>query len=189
MGCSASIMKPIDMTSTPCARERQDVLAVLGLRFAAGESHHLRLAGAVDVGVQEPNARPLRRPGERQVRGGGRFAHPALSRGHRDDVLHLREGLQRSLDRVRGYGCAQLELDTCAAQDRLQMTLQGRGEFRPIIRTWKTEFELNNRHLALQGDRSNGLCLRQRLAQIGIEVGAQRSRMDCGIVGRVMSPF
>ena len=52
MGCSESIMKPIDMTSTPCTRKGVMCLPSLALRLEADEPHHLRLAGPIDIGIQ-----------------------------------------------------------------------------------------------------------------------------------------
>jgi len=65
------------------------------------------------------------------------------------------------------------------------MAPQRRREFRRVIRARKTEFELDYRHVALQRDSLNGLCLSESLAQIRIDIGAQLVADSlCGIVGR-----
>jgi hypothetical protein len=71
--------------------ERHD-LAVLLVRLAL-HAQHARQVGAVDVSVQEPDARPGLRQRDRQVRRHGALPHAALARAHRDHRTHALERL------------------------------------------------------------------------------------------------
>ncbi len=102
MGCSASIMKPMDITSMPCARSGLMCLPSGRFGLAAGDAHHERLAGTVDVRIQESDPGPLGRPGERQIGRDGRLADAALAGCHGDDVLDAIQRFECSLYGVRG---------------------------------------------------------------------------------------
>jgi hypothetical protein len=65
------------------------------------KAHHQRLAGAVDVGVEQAHAGAFGRERQRQVGGRGALAHAALARGHGDDVLDARQQLHATLRCVR----------------------------------------------------------------------------------------
>src|SRR6266571_1375220 len=82
------------------ARHRLERLAVLGLG-PSGDAEHRRLRWAVDIGIEHADARPFRGERKGQVHCRGRLAHPALARGHGDDVLHRRNQLDAALYRVR----------------------------------------------------------------------------------------
>ena len=81
--------------------ERRQGLAV-GRVGTAGDSHHARLARAVDIGVQQPDLEALGGEGEGQVGRGRRFADAALAAGHCDDVLHTRNQSTRGPARRLG---------------------------------------------------------------------------------------
>ena len=60
---------------------------------AAHIAQHARLTGAVQVGVQQADARAIGRERQGQVHGGGRFAHAALAGGDCQYPADIRYGL------------------------------------------------------------------------------------------------
>ena len=79
IGCAGSIRNPIDITTTPCADERLDALAIARRRPLPDESHHEGLARAIDVGVEQADPGALAGPGERQIGGDRRLADATLA--------------------------------------------------------------------------------------------------------------
>jgi hypothetical protein len=65
---------------------RLEDLAVLGVGLA-GDPHHPRQRGTVDVGIEDADLEALALERERQVDRGGRLADPALAGGDGDDGL------------------------------------------------------------------------------------------------------
>ena len=79
-------------------------------RLGAGvDAHHHRLAGAIDVGVEQAHAGPLGGQRQRQVHSGGAFAHATLARGHGDDVLDVGHQLHTALHRVGNDAGAEVD--------------------------------------------------------------------------------
>ena len=54
-----------------------------------GHTQHHGDAGAVDIRIQQTNLSTSPLQSQRQINGGGRFAHSALARGHCHYVFHL----------------------------------------------------------------------------------------------------
>lgn len=81
------------------ARQRFHHLAV-GAHGLSVRTEHRRLRGTVNVGVEHAHARPFKRKRQREVRGNRRLADAALAGTHRNDVLHVRKRLRRSLHLV-----------------------------------------------------------------------------------------
>ena len=65
-------------------------LAIFAFR-STFDAHHHGLAGAVDVGIEQTDLGTLGSQRQRQINGGGAFAHTAFARGHSHDVFHLRQ--------------------------------------------------------------------------------------------------
>ena len=61
------------------------------------------------LGVQQTHAGAFSRQGQRQVGRGGALAHPALARGHGDDVAHLRQELHPALCRMGDHAGADVD--------------------------------------------------------------------------------
>ncbi len=80
--------------------QRQHRLAVVADRMLSDDAQHVRLAGAVNVGVQYADRRALPGQGERQVRGDGRLADAALAGGDGDDVADAIDPLDIALHGV-----------------------------------------------------------------------------------------
>ena len=89
------------MTFTPWASSGSHSLAVAADRPLALQTHHARLARAVDVRIEQADAGAVERQGEREVHGGRRLADAALARRDGDDVADARQRLQLALHRVR----------------------------------------------------------------------------------------
>ena len=70
-------------------------------RRALRHPHHARLAGAIDVGIQQPHPAALAGQRHGQVRGYGGFAHPTLARPHDDDIGNPGNWLRPALMRRR----------------------------------------------------------------------------------------
>ena len=76
----------------------------------AGQTHHHRLAGAVNIGVQQTHTRAFSGQGQRQIGGGGGFADAAFARSHGNDVFHLRQQGHAGLCRMRHHLAADRHL-------------------------------------------------------------------------------
>ena len=89
----------------PVGLHRQQVLPVLLVGpHALGNPQHQLLAGAVDVGIEQPHPAAPGQQGQRQVDRGGGLADPALARGYGDDVLDLVHAQLSVLDRGNAGG-------------------------------------------------------------------------------------
>src|SRR6185503_5740094 len=111
--------------------ERLEQLAVARLGTAAYQAQHARLAGTVDIGVEQPDARALAGKREREIHGHRGLADTALARCHGDEVVNARQRLEPVLHGVRGYGARDLELerlpvDSCAAVHAQRLDERGR---------------------------------------------------------------
>ena len=70
--------------------DRHEPFLITNLRPSPfGNAEHHALAGAIDIRIQDAYARTLAGQCQRQVGGGGGFAHAALARCHGDDVLDV----------------------------------------------------------------------------------------------------
>jgi hypothetical protein len=98
---------------------RLEALAVARFRPAA-DAEHDRLRWAVNIGVENADARTLRRQPEREVDRGGALAHPALAGGDGDDVLDAGNQLDAALHGVRDDLHLHIDGDTPHVRDRLQ---------------------------------------------------------------------
>jgi hypothetical protein len=103
-------------------------------------AHHLRLAGAIDIGIEQADAGAFRGQRERQVHGGRALADAALAGGHGDDVLHVRHQRHALLHSVGDHLGAQVHRHVVDARHGL-----GGGDQRTAQR----------RHLALGGITQN----------------------------------
>ena len=93
----------------PVGHERFQALAIGRQRLLTFEPEHKRLAGAIDVRIEDPHPCTLRGPGESQIHSNGRFTYPALARGDGHDVFDVAHGLQVALHGVRAN--VRLQLD------------------------------------------------------------------------------
>ena len=82
--------------------ERLDALAVAADRPFARQAQHAGLARAVDVGVENADARAVVRQGQRQVDRDGGLADAALAGSDRDDVADARQRLPAGGRGLRG---------------------------------------------------------------------------------------
>ncbi len=80
----------MDIATTPWALSGLMCLPSGALGRCPVQSKHQWLAGTIDVGIQDAHPGALRGPGQGQIRGDGGLAHPALTRGHRDNILDPR---------------------------------------------------------------------------------------------------
>jgi hypothetical protein len=72
--------------------ERHDLLVGALARLSV-EPEHERDVRPRDVGIEEPDGRPVPGEGHGEVHGHGALADAPLARGHGDDVLHARQEL------------------------------------------------------------------------------------------------
>jgi hypothetical protein len=165
--------------------QRLESLAIETLRLAPGQSEHQRLAGTIDVGVEDSDAGTGRGQGKRDVDGGGRLADATFSGGNRDDILCPRQGDQRALHDVRHYRRHDLRLDGEAGEGahrfhdlRPERICEGsRG---------KTDRDPDPQRPGRDGSRNRGTTLaearaRQRQAQCEdrtLDIGDRRVRHD-----------
>ena len=69
-------------------------LAVCRFGALVGDAEHLGLARAVDVGVENPDARAFPSQGEGEVDGRRALAHAAFARSDGDDIFHAVDASQ-----------------------------------------------------------------------------------------------
>jgi hypothetical protein len=130
--------------------ERHQVLAVGGGGPLPLEAQHQRLAGPVDVGIEDADAGASGCPGECQVGRDRRLAHAALAARDRDDIAHPRQRLERPLDAVGDDGGAQITAHGAPREARCR---QVRSEA-------SAELLRISAHRDAQFDRSSDLALR-----------------------------
>ena len=87
--CAGGTRKPIDISFRPWRSSGNGVVSLID-DFA--DAHHDRHAGAVNVGVQQADARTGLRQGEGEVGGHGRFADAALAAGDGDERCECSAG-------------------------------------------------------------------------------------------------
>src|SRR5687767_3964483 len=91
-----------------------EALAVRKTGFLPGEAEHQRLAGTIDIGIEQAHVRTLGCPCKRKICGDGGLADPTLARSDCDDILDLSERLEVPLYRVRVDLSRKLDLDGSA---------------------------------------------------------------------------
>ena len=88
----------------PVGAQRLDELAIGRARMLADQAQHHRLAGAIDVGIEDADLRAPGRPGQGQIDRNRGFANSTLAARHGDDILDAGEGLETALYGMR-HGC------------------------------------------------------------------------------------
>ena len=72
------------------------------------------------------------------------FAHPALARGHRHDVLDVRQGLERPLYGMCGDLRPQLQLQAVLTESGCKVGLQARPQVPAgIVGTGEAQYEID----------------------------------------------
>ena len=162
---------------------RHDLHAVVFQRlhgFAVGalgptrQAHHHRLAGAVNVRIQQTHTGTFRGQGQRQIGSGRAFANAAFARGHRNDVFHLR---QQSHARLRGVG-NDLAADRCldrsdtghSRHHLMKLLLKGR----PKALGGVTQHQVERHRTAVDAQVFHGFAADEVLASEWVHHGLQR---------------
>ena len=142
-------------------------LAIAAFHVAAGAGHH-GLAGAVNVSVQQAHLGAFCRQGQRQVDGGGAFAHTAFARGHGNDVFHARQRLHTALHAVRHHGGAQLYIHSLYARHLACGGLQLRTQLGPqaLRGVGQRQFERDAR--AVNAQLAQHFRVGERFACVGV---------------------
>jgi hypothetical protein len=139
--------------------ERLDAPTVATDGPLALQAHHARLAGAVDVGVEQADLGALERQGQREVDCGGGLADPALAGSDRDDVADARQWLQSALHRL-GRDLPG-DLDPCRPHARVgrQKALEIRGQFLAVAPRREAQLDVYDRYTVLQSDGLHSFCV------------------------------
>ena len=154
------------------AVHRLQRLAVLRLRLAV-HAEHARLAGAVDVRIQNADLGALGRQRQGQVHGGGGLADAALAGGHGDDVPDALDVLDALLRGMGGDLARHVDDGGLDAVHGLDQRLQLRGQVVAVAGGRKTQHDLHGRGVAVDGDLLDALGGYQVLFEVGIHVGRQ----------------
>jgi hypothetical protein len=147
-------------------------LAVGAFGFAADAQHH-RQARPVHIGIEDADRGPLGGQGQRQVHGRGALAHPALARGHGDDVLHLRQQLHTTLHRVRGDLHRQVGTDVFNASHRACRGDKGLAERREQALGRVAEFDIEGHVTTVDAQVADLLGRNEVLAGVRVDDGFQ----------------
>ena len=106
------------------AFQRLQAFAVRGFRALTLQAHHQRLRWAIDVGVQNADARAFRGQRQRQVGRGGGFADAALAGGNGDHVLDAGKQRHAALGGVAGDQVAHAHAKLALLGQRRQRGLE-----------------------------------------------------------------
>ena len=144
----------------------QQHLAVLGLGTPF-DTHQPRLAGAIDIGIQQADRGAVGPEREREVGRHGGLAHAALGRGHGNDVAYALDTLERGLHRARGHRKTDGHVGPLDAVDRFEHGAHLFGQRLAVVAAGKAQIEFEGHALALHLQRTH----RARTDQVGIQIG------------------
>ena len=152
--------------------QRLHGFAVVALRTAF-HAHHHRLAGAVNIGIQQANAGPFGRQGQRQVGGGGTFADAAFARRHGDDVFDLRQQGHATLRRMGADLGGDVDGHVIDATHALGSGHQRPAQCRNLAFGGVAQFHVK-RHFALgHAEVFEHFCRNKVFASVGVNNGLQ----------------
>ncbi len=130
------------------------VFTVIADRPFADQPQHVRLARAINIGIQDTHRGAVGRQRERQIDRYRRFSDAALAGCNRNDIANIWQGLQAALHAVRDNIGRQLENDVVDT---------GRiGQYFDKVRTHCVEFPLDRKPKADRGADFSGPCRRHR---------------------------
>jgi hypothetical protein len=150
--------------------ERLDAPAVPARGPVALQARHARLAGTVDVGIEEPHARPVERKREREVDGRRRLADAALARGHCDDVADARQRREPALHGLGLDGPGHGHPRGSHPGDGSQPLLEPRGEFRAVAAGREAEYHLDLDPAGPGVDGLHSFRLPERHPEVGFDI-------------------
>ena len=164
----------------PMRNERLEQLAVARLGPPAHEPQHARLARAVDVGVEQPDARALAGQREREVHGHRGLADTALARRHGHEVVHAGQRLQTVLHGMRRDAARNAELDRQPCEARAAVDAQRLDEDRRAAPERETEAQRHVPRPTAPLDVEGGAGTAQRPRRLRQDKGAEQLLKVCG---------
>ena len=139
-------------------------------RLGVGQTHHDRLAGAIDIRIEQADPRALRRPSQSEIRSRGRLSYAPFAGCDGDHILDVGERLQRLLNCVGRDIGLQEKLHPPAREFRRQIGLQGRLQLGSIVRHREPKGQLDDHGLGMDGNLADRFDLIQGLSQVRIGV-------------------
>ncbi|CAG9197453.1 hypothetical protein BGLA2_1250004 [Burkholderia gladioli] len=152
---------------------------VVGRVGAAVHAEHGRQRGAVDVGVEDAHRGAFLRQRQRQVDGGGALAHAALARGHRHDVLHVRQQLHAALHGVGDDVLADRHARGAHARHLGQHGGHALAHVLVLAERRVTEHHADGNRVAVDRDLANALVGGVGAAGVGVDERRERG-VDSG---------
>jgi hypothetical protein len=155
MGWSSSIRN----RSTCRPRRRPPAGGYAGRQWwsgAAREAEHARLAGPVDVGIQDADLGALRGQGQREIHRGGRLADATLAGGDGDDVADPGQRLEAGLHRARLHVPLDVDLHPGHAGKPLQKLIEFGLQLPLVAVGGKAQPQRDTQRIAVQRHGGDG---------------------------------
>ena len=174
--------------------DRQQCVLAGGLGLGV-HAHQPRLAGAIDISIQQAHVGPIGLERQRQVGSDSGFAHAALGRSHGDDISHAVDALDAGLHGPRLHRETDRHIGLCHAVNTLERGLDLFGQPLAVIATGETHIELERDVPVVDVQRTHGSCAGQigvqmrfvNRAQFGFDVLSQRiAHGALPVVGQMM---
>ena len=163
--------------------QRLHGLAILALWLTVNTQHQ-RQAGAVNVGIQNADARAFGGQRQRQIGRRGALAHAALARGHGDDVFHTGQQLHAALHRMRGDLAVQVHADIGHAFDLAGSGHQLAAQLGNLARRRITQLDFE-RHITISDAQVLELLGADKVLRgIGVDNGLQGLQQGGFLNGR-----
>ena len=132
------------------------------------------MAGAVYVGIQDPHRGPFARQRQGQIHRYGGFPYASLARGHRDDVLYIRDRLDTLLNHVGGDFHPHLDLAGSDPRELRNARQECLAQLLFVATGREAQLYRDPHPAAVRLRAFHTLCRHQIYLQIGVNVAANR---------------